>query len=169
MCSRWTVKSRAFHAASRAVRIKEQIHHRSLKLNRSTAQFVFLACSSVLCGSDEVTPRDVESLLMPTLQRSEIIGLVAGFGTTFAAFPDLLAMLRKRAPANMRPRMAAIMGTFQILWVYYGLLIGSRLVVAWNMIAVIINFLNVGAYFYFMRQERRQLSLVTGSAGEADR
>ena len=136
---------------------------------RAVARSVLLACVSLLCGCDEVTPRDVESLLMPTLQRSEIIGLVAGFGTTFAAFPDLLAMLRKRAPANMRPRMAAIMGTFQILWVYYGLLIGSRLVVAWNMIAVIINFLNVGAYFYFMRQERRQLSLVTGSAGEADR
>jgi len=136
---------------------------------RTVARSVLLACVSLLCGCDEVTPRDVESLLMPTLQRSEIVGLVAGFGTTFAAFPDLLAMLRKRAPANMRPRMAAIMGTFQILWVYYGLLIGSRPVVAWNMIAVIINFLNVGAYFYFMRQERRQLSLVTGSAGEADR
>ena len=93
---------------------------------------------------------------MPTLQRSEIVGLLAGFGTTFAAFPDLLAMLRKQSTANLRPRMAAIMGTFQILWVYYGFLIGSRPVVAWNMIAVIINFLNVGAYGYFARRERHR-------------
>jgi hypothetical protein len=29
----------------------------------------------------------------------------------------------------MNPRMAAIMGVFQVLWVYYGLLIVSRPVV----------------------------------------
>jgi len=136
---------------------------------RTVARSVLLACVSLLCGCDEVTPRDVESLLMPTLQRSEIVGLVAGFGTTFAAFPDLLAMLRTQATANMHPRMAAIMGTFQILWVYYGLLIGSRPVVAWNIIAVIINFLNVGAYLYFARKERCAQSLARGSAADADR
>jgi uncharacterized protein with PQ loop repeat len=122
----------------------------------------------VLSGCDEV-PRNVQSLLIPTLQRSEIVGLLAGFGTTFAAFPDLLAMLRTQATANMHPRMAAIMGTFQILWVYYGFLIGSRPVVAWNIIAVIINFLNVGAYLYFARKESRLQRLAKGSAGEGDR
>ena len=35
-------------------------------------------------------------------------------------------MLRRRSIAGMNPRMAAIMGVFQILWVYYGLLILSR-------------------------------------------
>jgi hypothetical protein len=29
-------------------------------------------------------------------------------------------MLRRRSAAGMNPRMAAIMGVFQILWVYYG-------------------------------------------------
>jgi len=81
---------------------------------------------------------------------------VAGFGTTFAAMPDLIAMLRRRSSAGMNPRMVAIMGIFQILWVYYGLLIASRPVIAWNVIAVIINFLNVGAYFHFVRKEKRQ-------------
>jgi uncharacterized protein with PQ loop repeat len=56
----------------------------------------------------------------------------------------------------MNPRMAAIMGVFQILWVYYGLLIASRPVIAWNVIAVLINFLSVGAYRYFVRKEKRQ-------------
>jgi hypothetical protein len=52
--------------------------------------------------------------------------------------------------------MAAILGAFQILWIYYGLLIVSRPVVAWNMIAVLINFLSVGAYLHFARKEKAQ-------------
>ena len=97
---------------------------------------------------------DAQSLLVPSLQRSEVFGIVAGFGTTFAAFPDLIAMLRRRSSAGMNPRMAGIMGVFQILWVYYGLLILSRPVVVWNVVAVFINFLSVGAYFYFRGKER---------------
>jgi MtN3 and saliva related transmembrane protein len=54
----------------------------------------------------------------------------------------------------MNPRMAAIMCAFQVVWIYYGLLIGSRPVIAWNFIAVVINALSVGAYLYFIRRER---------------
>lgn len=46
------------------------------------------------------------------------------------------------------------MGVFQILWVYYGLLIVSRPVVIWNVIAVLVNSLSVGAYVHFVRKER---------------
>jgi uncharacterized protein with PQ loop repeat len=46
------------------------------------------------------------------------------------------------------------MGVFQILWIYYGLLIASRPVIIWNVIAVLINFITVGAYAYFLRRER---------------
>jgi hypothetical protein len=35
-------------------------------------------------------------------------------------------------------------------------LIASRPVVRWNIIAVVINFLSVGAYLYFVRREREQ-------------
>ena len=96
---------------------------------------------------------DATSLLIPRFQRSEMVGLVAGFGTTFAALPDLIAMLRRRSSEGMSPRMA-IMGVFQIFWVYYGLLILSRPVIAWNVVAVLINFLSVGAYLYFRGKER---------------
>jgi MtN3 and saliva related transmembrane protein len=67
---------------------------------------------------------------------TQIIGFVAGFGTTFAALPDLIAMLRRRSSVGMNPRMAAILGTFQILWVIYGALIGSVNIVMWNVIAM---------------------------------
>ena len=123
--------------------------------NRWTTALL-LICALMLSGCEGLVPHDAKSLLIPRFQRSEIIGLVAGFGTTFAALPDLIAMLRRRSCAGMNPRMSAIMGVFQIVWVYYGLLIVSRPVVIWNMIAVVTNFLSVGAYLYFARKEKGQ-------------
>lgn len=87
---------------------------------------------------------------------TEIIGFVAGFGTTFAAVPDLVKMLKRKSSQGMNPTMAAIMGTFQIVWVYYGFLIDSRPVIAWNVVAVGINFLTVGAYFHFASREKKR-------------
>ena len=106
------------------------------------------------CGGDLV-PRDTASLFAPTLKRSEIFGFIAGFGTTFAAVPDLIAMLKRRSSAGMNPRMAAIMGVFQLAWIYYGLLIASRPVIAWNVVAVLINFVSVAAFRHFSRKEKQ--------------
>ena len=108
-----------------------------------------------LCGC-ELAVHDVPSLLVPRFKRSEVFGFVAGFGTTFAAVPDLVAMFRRRSSKGMNPTMAAIMGAFQILWVYYGLLIVSRPVIAWNLVAILINFMSVGAYVLFARLEENQ-------------
>jgi MtN3 and saliva related transmembrane protein len=114
---------------------------------------IFLA-SIALCGCQDLVPHDTQSLLIPRFRRSEIFGFIAGLGTTFAAVPDLLAMLRRRSAAGINPRMAGIMGVFQILWVYYGLLILSRPVIAWNVIAILINSLSVAAYFHFVNKEK---------------
>jgi len=97
---------------------------------------------------------DTEKIIKSDVGLPEIVGIVAGFGTTFAAFPDLLAMIRRRSSEGMNPRMGTIMGAFQILWIYYGLLIASRPVIIWNVIAVLINFLTVGAYAYFLHKEK---------------
>ena len=78
------------------------------------------------------------------------------FSTAAAGLPELITMLRRRSSAGMRPRMAAILFVFQILWVYYGLLIVSRPVVAWNTIAVLVNFLTVGACFYLSGREKTE-------------
>lgn len=121
--------------------------------NRLISSLVSLGVVA-LCGCEELVPHDTSSLLLPHFQRSELVGLMAGFGTTFAALPDLLAMLKRHSCAGMNPRMSAIMGCFQVLWVYYGLLIASRPVVIWNVIAVFTNFLSVGAYFYFARKKK---------------
>ena len=107
----------------------------------------------MLCGCEGLVVQDTASLLAPRFQRSEILGFVAGFGTTFAAVPDLLRMFRRRSSKGMAPTMAGIMGGFQIVWIYYGLLIASRPVILWNFIAVVINFMTVWAYFRFARRE----------------
>ena len=126
--------------------------NRRIKITCAILSIALIALS----GCEDLAPHDVKSLLVPTLQRSEIVGLLAGFGTTFAAVPDLVAMLKRRSSAGMNPRMAAIMGVFQIFWVYYGLLIASRPVIVWNLIAVLTNSFSVGAYLYFVRKERKE-------------
>ena len=116
-------------------------------------------CSTIsLCACKDLVPGDPQSILFSSFKRSEIVGIVAGFGTTFAGLPDLIAMLRRRSSAGMNPRMAAIMCLFQVLWVYYGLLIISRPVIVWNVIAVMVNFLSVCAYLYFVHRERTVLT-----------
>jgi uncharacterized protein with PQ loop repeat len=124
------------------------------RLNRVATALLVISLV-VLCGCPEgLVPHDMSSLLFPGLRRSEIFGFVAGMGTTFASLPDLIRMLRRRSSAGINPTMASIMGVFQILWIYYGLLIASRPVIAWNTFAVLINFLSVGAYRHFVHKEK---------------
>lgn len=108
----------------------------------------------ILAGCGELAVQDTASLFFPGFQRSEVVGFVAGLGTTFAALPDLIGMLKRRSSKGMNPTMAGIMLVFQIVWVYYGLLIASRPVIVWNIVAVLINSLMVGAYLYFVRNEK---------------
>ena len=111
----------------------------------------------ILTGCGEFAIQDADSLLLPSFRRSEVIGFLAGFGTTFAALPDLIGMLKRRSSQGMNPTMAGIMCVFQVVWVYYGLLIGSRPVIVWNLVAVGINFLVVAAYLYFARHDRHDM------------
>ena len=128
---------------------------RQVNIGISVAGSLFILSVVTLSGCEDLTPRHLELLFKPNTKLSEIVGFLAGLGTTFAAFPDLLAMLKRRSSLGMNPRMGAIMGAFQVLWIYYGLLIASRPVIIWNVIAVCINFLTVGAYAYFVRKERQ--------------
>jgi MtN3 and saliva related transmembrane protein len=128
------------------------------RINRGRVCLFALSLLS-LTSCQDLTPRHLESLVRPNTELSEIVGFLAGLGTTFAAFPDLVAMLKRKSSLGMNPRMGTIMGAFQILWIYYGLLIASRPVIIWNVIAVCINFLTVGAYAYFLHKEKHAAPL----------
>jgi uncharacterized protein with PQ loop repeat len=123
------------------------------RLNRALLRVLPLSVIT-FGGCDNLGIHDTTSLISPTLQRSEVVGFVAGIGTTFAALPDLIAMLKRRSSAGMNPRMAAIMCVFQVAWLYYGLLIASRPVIVWNAIGILTNALSVGAYVHFVRREK---------------
>jgi MtN3 and saliva related transmembrane protein len=79
---------------------------------------------------------------------------VAGLGTTFAALPDLIAMLKRRSSKGMNPRMAAIYGGVRNRMGVLRVVDRFTTRDLWNVIAVATNFFSVGAYFYFARHER---------------
>ena len=64
-----------------------------MRLFRRMPFAIFLWSCFALAGCAELMPRDTQSLFVPRLQRSELVGILAGLGTTFAALPDLVAML----------------------------------------------------------------------------
>jgi len=107
-----------------------------LRFIKKVVPVVLLTSALMLFGCEV---HDKSSLLFPRLHQSEVFGFIAGLGTTFAALPDLIKMLRSRSSQGMSPMMAGIMGVFQIVWIYYGLLIASRPVIVWNTLAVFIN------------------------------
>jgi MtN3 and saliva related transmembrane protein len=129
------------------------------RFNRVPFAVLILSVIS-LTGCQQLTI-DTERLVKSNVALSEIVGLLAGFGTTFAALPDLIAMLKRRSSLGTKPRMSLISGAFQILWIYYGLLIASRPVIVWNVVAVVINFLTVGAYSHFLRKEKQAQTVAT--------
>ena len=119
--------------------------------NRMMRYGLLLLSTAALSGCEALAIPDTSSLLLPRFSKSEVFGFVAGFGTTFAAVPDLIRMFRQRSSRGVNPTMAGIIGAFQILWIYYGLLIVSRPVIAWNLVGVMINSLTVWAYLRFAR------------------
>jgi MtN3 and saliva related transmembrane protein len=123
-------------------------------MNRMVTLAVFVPGALVLGGCASLGVHDVQSLLVPTLHRSEIAGFIAGFGTTFAAIPDLVTMIRRRSSKGINPTMASIMAVFQLAWIYYGLLILSRPVIIWNVVGVLTNSVTIWAYWSFARGER---------------
>ena len=56
----------------------------------------------MLSGCEELL-HNTQSILIPSFHRSDLFGFAAGLGTTFAALPDLISMLRRRSSAGMKP------------------------------------------------------------------
>ena len=127
-----------------------------ISLNRMMTFAALVPGALVLGGCANLGIHDTQSLLAPSLHRSEIVGFIAGFGTTFAAIPDLVSMIRRRSSQGINPTMASIMAVFQIAWIYYGLLTLSRPVIVWNIVGVAANSLTVWAYKNFSRSEREE-------------
>jgi MtN3 and saliva related transmembrane protein len=125
-------------------------------LRRTLTFAVLLPSALALAGCTSIGIHDTQSLLLPKFHRSEVVGFIAGFGTTFAAIPDLMKMIKRRSSQGINPTMATIMAVFQVAWIYYGLLIASRPVIIWNIVGVLTNSLTVWAYRSFASHEREE-------------
>ena len=123
---------------------------------RRMMTLALLVPGALVGGCASLGIHDTQSLLAPSFHRSEIVGFIAGFGTTFAAIPDLVTMIRRRSSQGINPTMASIMAVFQIAWIYYGLLILSRPVIVWNVVGVATNSMTIWAYRSFARRERKE-------------
>ena len=125
-------------------------------LNRMMTFAALVPGALVLGGCANLGIHDTQSLLAPSLHRSEIVGFIAGFGTTFAAIPDRSRRSGVgRARASTR-RWRASWRCFRLPWIYYGLLIVSRPVIVWNVVGVVTNSLTIWAYRSFARRERQE-------------
>ncbi|MBO3459691.1 SemiSWEET family sugar transporter [Aetokthonos hydrillicola] len=106
---------------------------------------------AMLTTISAATPTLAETFQKSSSHSSAVegIGLIAGCGTTFAALPDFITMLKRRSTKGFNPRMAAITGIFQVIWVVYGYLIAAPAVITWNVIGVTTNATTVIAYIHF--------------------
>jgi MtN3 and saliva related transmembrane protein len=73
------------------------------RFNRVSFAILVLSVIS-LTGCQQLTI-NTEKLVKSDVDLKEIVGLLTGFGTTFAALPDLIAMLKRRSSLGMNPRI----------------------------------------------------------------
>lgn len=132
-------------------------HQRSTAIIMNSIKLLLFAIAMAIVALSVAIPSLATVEVEPVRHSlaAESIGLVAGFGTTFAAFPDFMMMWKNRSTQGMNPRMAAIMGSFQALWLVYGLMIDAPAVIIWNALSVVSNASTVSAYYYFARLEKR--------------
>jgi len=69
----------------------------------------------------------------------EWIGYIAGFFTTSAALPQLVKVLRSRHTTSISLWMYVFVVNGGILWIVYGVSIGSPSVIVANLVSLSIN------------------------------
>ena len=85
----------------------------------------------------------------------EDIGFVAAFCTTAAFVPQLLRVLKLRSAREISLGTFLLFSTGVALWLLYGLFIGSKPVIASNMVTLV---LSLSILFLKMRYDRDGLS-----------
>ena len=74
---------------------------------KSLTLAILLPSLIALTGCEDLVPHDTQSLLDPNMRRSEVVGIVAGFGTRFAAIPGFMPALERRLSIAIKSGIAA--------------------------------------------------------------
>lgn len=73
------------------------------------------------------------------MDATEILGLVAGLGTSISSLPQLIKIFKEKKAENVSVIMLFVLVVAGILWTVYGFLKGDLPIILTNCIAVIIN------------------------------
>jgi MtN3 and saliva related transmembrane protein len=68
-----------------------------------------------------------------------LLGLLAGAGTTFGFLPQLVKIIQTKSTRDISLWMYVVITTGILLWLIYGLIIGSVPVIAANSVTLVIS------------------------------
>jgi MtN3 and saliva related transmembrane protein len=68
-----------------------------------------------------------------------LLGLLAGAGTTFGFLPQLVKIIQTKSTRDISLWMYVVITTGILLWLIYGLIIGSIPVIAANSVTLVIS------------------------------
>lgn len=88
---------------------------------------------------------------MPTI---DLIGLLAGTLTTVAFVPQLLKIHATKSGKDVSARMFLIFSAGVMLWLVYGILIGSLPVILANAVTLVLSLLIMALKIRYSRQGR---------------
>jgi MtN3 and saliva related transmembrane protein len=72
------------------------------------------------------------------LPSSEILGLVAGFFTTFAVVPQIMRVYKLKSAREISILYNTMMLLGILLWLVYGIILGLVPIIIWNIIGAIL-------------------------------
>jgi MtN3 and saliva related transmembrane protein len=75
---------------------------------------------------------------MPARWETELIGLLAGFCTTLSLVPQLHRMWRSKSAHDLSLTMFFVFGLGVVLWLLYGISIGSLAVISTNSVSLVL-------------------------------
>jgi len=75
------------------------------------------------------------------LPSSEILGLVAGFFTTFAVVPQIMRVYKLKSAREISVIYNSTMLLGILIWLVYGIILGLVPIIVWNIIGALLVFL----------------------------
>ena len=98
-------------------------------------------------------------------QVTNIIGYLAGAGTTVSFFPQMIRVVRTGSVQDLSVFMFLIHTTGVTLWIVYGSIIHNIIIVIFNVITMIFNAVIL---FYFIRDHVKTLESKSISSNESN-
>jgi MtN3 and saliva related transmembrane protein len=89
------------------------------------------------------------------LSTGEILGLVAGFLTTFSIVPQIIKVFKNRSSRDISLIFTMMFVAGGVLWLAYGLVDGLLPVIVWNALGVTFNLILLIAKVWYMRLEKK--------------